>query len=243
MRKNIVFVLVFLLSLSMVSCGVVNSEDNLTSIQACGHYGVLAMSAPDAKHVSVNVIEKDAYGRILFEFSADSAFTEADTFYDFDDIAYVICQKAEKDYTYFYEDICYSYDVDNSAVIEELKIKNDWNEELDVTKMSRRKIKLSFDQWFIEKDDLDYSKIIQSLAQYGIDEKNIDFLVFDDFDGYGKELHVLGLKEIAEQETSNFYLVIVNDSYEVSLLKIDPNDFDSRSIAKFKKANGWKYGF
>ena len=72
---------------------------------------------------TVNILERDGQGRILYEYTTKSLITgEQET-------AVVICQKCDNDFVYFYEDKCYLTGEPSEEEIRQLKVQNRWGEE------------------------------------------------------------------------------------------------------------------
>jgi hypothetical protein len=106
-------------------------------------YAVACYSVPfitgDPNFDSVKVVEKDKYGRILYEYTSDT-----DALYEYNSNylhALLIRQKSDKKITFYYDN--YSFIIstgDNSfsdSDIQRLKELNDWNRELASEKMSK----------------------------------------------------------------------------------------------------------
>lgn len=231
-------ILIFAFSLSFISCATAFVNDGeYTQIIACGAYGTLGMFDSDTKGKKVNIIERDEYGRVLFEYFAYNSFTQDE------DSVYVICQKTDREYTYFYEDVCYTHKTDNPSEIERLKEDNDWKKELNPSEMSRRRVKLSFDLYLIQETLIDYKKAKDFIISNYIEENRFKDFYFEDSDNSGKELYILEAWQDEKSDTIDFYLVLFDTLYNPVLLKITPEQLDRAAIIEFKKINGWSYGF
>ena len=100
-------------------------------------YGVAMYSIPGVgdETTTISIIEQDSYGRTLFRAVVPSGLYG----YGNDGIAYAICQKSDKQYTYFYPNVCYflrsSQSEFTDELLTELKLLNDWESELCEQKM------------------------------------------------------------------------------------------------------------
>ena len=185
-----------------------------------------------------DVIEKDAQGRELFEIVEDNAFM--DEAYE---MVYVICQKYDDDYVYYYEDSAHMLKSSKTDSIEALKERNDWGKPLDESKMSRRTATFTFDMTIIVDDGLDNDKVKDVLSQeLGTTSDAIVHIYFDDMDPNGLVLYDVLIKDpVTEQKT--YYFAIFDSAYHVSILTVeDINEYD-KGLREFKQANGWEYGF
>ncbi|MBO5790774.1 MAG: hypothetical protein J6R40_06410, partial [Clostridia bacterium] len=136
-------------------------------------------------------MERDAQGRELLEFSYDNAFMD-----DAIKTAYVICQKYDDDYVYYYEDFAYMLEFSETDSIEALKERNNWGKPLDESKMSRRTATFTFDMGMMSVEHgLDYDKVKDVLSQeLGTTNDAIVHLYFDDMDPNGLVLFVVPIK-------------------------------------------------
>lgn len=136
MRKHAVIMLLFFLS---------------TCLNACYREGSIdATGRSDIHHIVVNSVpyvlqgdrmldyvwykETDAYGRELFLYQTELYMSTIDL-----DI-WVICQKTEKNQTYYYEDFCYYVCQEGTQISDTelalLKKQNDWGKPLDEERMT-----------------------------------------------------------------------------------------------------------
>lgn len=216
------------------SCGEVRLDSKLA---ICGAYSVPGMFCSDLKGdaISCNIIEEDPEGRVLFEYASTSIVT------GLRESALVICQHSDDEYVYFYEDICYCLDDKDQLTIEVLKEENDWGQPLDYSKMSRRKVKVSFDLFILTDSELEYTKLLDvSSKAIKIDNSQIEALCFVDHDSAGHVLYYL-IPDLSV--TTHTYLVLFDSRYNASVLEVMDKKIDQAAIALFKRENGWIYGF
>lgn len=226
----IVFNIIF--SLSGCSEGVSDS----IHLQICGSYSVPGMFCPDLKGYEsiVEVLEQDSKGRILYEYTSYNLVTEKR------ETALVLCQTADKEYVYFYEDQCYLLPDYCESDIGALKERNDWDAPLNEEKMSKRKIEATLDLYIITDSPLSYSQVKGVVCQtMNITQDEVKELSFVDMDSGGKTLYWLYFDKDGVQEK---YLVLVNRLYEVSFLKIINSEIDTEALTAFKQENRWIYG-
>lgn len=109
-----------------------------------------------------------------------------------DETAVVICQAIDSDYVYFYEDICWhmgEYTEDDLATLKE---QNDWEEELDFDKMSKRKNKVTFDGFLLTTHELEYKPLkVACCKELNIQEEQITGMPTLDKNDKGYELCLL----------------------------------------------------
>lgn len=204
-------------------------------LTVCGSYAVPGMFCYAFKgdYCSVNVIERDEQNRILFEYNCYSVIEEKEK------KAYVICQKYDSNYVYYYEDICFSFS-DDEETLSELKAQNDWGKSLNQSKMSRRKCDFTFDLEIIKASELDYGEAREVCAKtFGINEEKIAELCFIDSDSAGNEMCFL--KTASDEEKK--YLVVINKDYEIDYLCLTEDLLETEDFIEFKKRVGWVYGF
>lgn len=94
------------------------------------------------------MVEKDDYGRILYSVcSVDDESNNVFSDYVSDDLknspvlAYVVCQKIDDNYVYYYKSHCYKFVSSvptENIIISQLKEKNDWNTPIDENKLVKR---------------------------------------------------------------------------------------------------------
>ncbi|MBQ7828711.1 MAG: hypothetical protein IJ345_00365 [Clostridia bacterium] len=212
-------------------CPPTHLENNV--LQIAGSYSIPGMQDPDLKGSSqIEVLERDSYGRILYSYSCYNSITAKDV------VAIAICQKSDRDYVYFYEDICYILGEYEDGDVDALKATNDWESPYNESKMSRRKIKYTFDLQIIDDCDQKFYTVQKVFVKaVGIKESNIYNYGFVDYDANGLAVYFFAINN--EDGTKNQYYVISNDSYEISYIRINQLD----DIVSFKKENGWKYGY
>lgn len=238
MKSNKIFFIIFATFFIMVLClsmfsGCSTKPPERAVLQIAGNYSMPGMSNHDLKGFSpIEVLERDSYGRILYSYSCYNIITEKD------EIAIAICQKSDQDFVYFYEDICYAIGDYDDSHMDALKAANDWESPYNDSKMSRRKIKYTFDLYIIDDCDQKFYTVQRAFFKtVGIKESNIYNHCFVDYDSNGLAAYVFCVNN--EDGTKDKYYVISSDSYEISYVKISKLD----DIVSFKKENGWKYGY
>lgn len=130
MKKKMLVLLILCLSL----CGCYRNgslgQTKLYNIAAIVEAGVPYGFTRDTAFDEIKLLETDNYGRTLYQYCR---YTQKLEFY-------VICQKTNEPYAYYYEDMCYlvHYDQQEAFTPEEiswLKEANDWNNPLVESKM------------------------------------------------------------------------------------------------------------
>ena len=215
--------------------------DDTQYLQVCGFYAVPTVASDDIKDKSlkVEIKEIDNYNRTLFEFSVLNYATDKREEY------VVICQKydthySHQRYVYFYEDICYILKTDDFTEIELLKKKNDWNMPLDETKMSRRKISISYDGMLSKVPYIQEKKVLESVISTGVVNGNITTHHCIDTDGSEHEMLIIQADNDGILTT---YYVIADKNYNVSILELTDKELTLDEYVEFKRDNGWIYGW
>ena len=231
-------VVVLLMIVSSILCSTACiQQTNTNGLAICGPYAVPGMLCVDLKghSYSCEILETDAENRTLYRYTAQNLIM------DHQETVLVICQKIDSRFVYFYEDICYSSDSTEDTDIETLKAKNDWNYPLDEEKMSRRPIGVSFDQYLIMDNQLDYGQILSRICKEAdILSAQIIELGILDYDSCGHELYYLSFEQSG---TISKYLLIVDANYELSFLELENDIIDILELLQLKHDSGWRYGF
>ncbi|MBQ7049059.1 MAG: hypothetical protein IJN87_00385, partial [Firmicutes bacterium] len=235
MRKAILFVSVILYLVNLTACYNKYRKGLWLDLGICASYAVPGMYVNELRGTyDYEIIETDSYGRILYKFEAKNVLTEKE------EIVYVICQKNVSKYVYFYEDICYQFAQNHNDDLMELKERNDWECELDKEKMSRRESMVNLDHYIIEDCDLENLEVREVAAkEFGVTRYMVSIISFLDVDSEGKGMYLLSVEK--DNEVTK-YVAIVSTDYDISYMEA-PNEVDGEMFSKFKKENGWKYGW
>ena len=111
---------------------------SIPSIFSIAIYSLLGVTGSEFD--DIEILEKDSKGRVMFSFCAYGYSIENnDNLYSI-----IICQKSDLKYTYYYPDCNYIVAPTKNEISEEeiceLKEKNDWDKELNQSKMIKAKI-------------------------------------------------------------------------------------------------------
>lgn len=233
MKKYKSFLALYLmLVIFLTGCDLHSPSHNLV---VCGSYAVPGMLCSELKGgtYQCEVLETDSYGRILFSYSTKSIITKEE------ETAMVICQVSDSQYVYFYEDICYLWGEVTEDGIMQLKEHNDWECELDYTKMTKRENKVSFDLFLITDSNLYYNDILSAISdELQIQESDIKVVCFLDKSPSGQELNWV---EIQKENSLQKYYMIINNDYELWYVEVDEDDTDLSTVVTFKQESGWDY--
>lgn len=205
-------------------------------LAVCGSYAVPGMFCNELKGgtVSCDVVEKDAYGRLLFAYTTYSNLTNRE------ETAYVVCQKYDADYVYFYEDIGYLFAADYAHDAAHLKSRNDWDMPLDETKMSRRKNKVTVDLCIAKDTDQRWSNTEKACAEVlGIEPAKIEPYGFVDSDANGHEITLI---RCGDEQSDAYFTMTLTDG-TASVLKIADQTINQAQLTAWKHECGWVYGF
>lgn len=140
-KTRSIILLVFVSALILTGCR--GSKE--TSPDIIARYQI-PFAAVGQRWNQVELMELDAMGRELYVYQTEGQYTNV--FSDYMDqsyvnapvIAYLIVQKADRDFVYCYQQICYEYAPsaaqESSDIITSLKAKNDWGKPLCDEKMT-----------------------------------------------------------------------------------------------------------
>ena len=202
----------------------------------------------------VEEIEKDSYGRILF------TYTVEDDFYPIS--AYVICQKTDEEFVYYYEDRCVLASKKFSSIqdneLSNLKLQNDWekpfSKEKCVRKTALKQKKAARDYNTVEGFELEkplkfQDKISEVFREnrWLTSDYNILLYYYAGMDVKGRVLYYVNLRVNSEKHQQDyigsqyFAIILENDcTYnEKSCILIDDFYNCSEDIFRLKKRVNW----
>ncbi len=205
---------------------------------------------------TVEILETDDYGRILFSYTEDCM--------DYDGVGYyvLIMQRTDGEKAYYYPDDCYMFtfleeedaliDIDSDE-IKELKELNDWDKPLDESKCEGTDIIRKKPDGNIKVNNNYFEDIVREYHENSgryIHPKNISFVHYFRFgigDDYGREMYVVytRFEEFTEKTETNYeyvFLVVVNpdksyDPQTVVILEDLANPRDE--VKQIKAQTGW----
>ena len=199
----------------------------------------------------VKIMEEDAFGRVLFSYYDDkSDYCGEDIF------AYLICQKVDETYVYYYPDYNYILNEWNHVdipfseeEIEDLKRKNDWGKEINEEKFIKYEITREKKKPNVKIEDKKFQAIFNKVAMnHGriVDESTIyPYTRYLTSDSYGRMIYY------AEASLPNnhiegigYILAIIfnpDGSYDEETCVLELNDFyhEQDRLKEFKELNGW----
>lgn len=234
MKKGLTYMcLILIVACLFTSC---NAGNQMNTLAVCASYGVPGMFCYDLKgdSYSCKIVEEDSYGRILYEYTAFSIVTEQE------ETVFVICQRADSQYVYYYEDNCYTV-ASAQNDLTTFKEINDWNGPFEERKMSRRSIQISFDLNIVIDSPLEYEQVKNTcIKELDVSYEQIDELCILDSDSSGCELYWLKLNCTDEPKT---YYVIIDSLYTPTFLVGEDSFIESENLRLFKTQAGWHYGY
>lgn len=210
----------------------------------------------------IEILETDEFGRVLFfydEYYNDSIDPKPDF-----GMAFVIMQKCTDNYVYYYQDACYFPYFDtvddyeevlkrvDANDLNELKMRNDWNKELDESKCTKTQKTTIKPDGNVKVKDYEFDTIIYSYAKangyQGSDKKTFKFSKYCNSDIYGKELYYvycMSSDDYGNGETvygTYDYAVIVNSDGSFSdnpIVEITDLTNSYETIELLKQQNNW----
>lgn len=226
-------VILFILIMVLVVCIGCGKQYLGDSLAICGSYAIPGMFCFELKGGTYRyeVLEEDAYGRILFSYTTQHCVT------DQEETAVVICQAMDSDYVYFYEDICWIIGEHTEDDIAALKEQNDWEQELNFDKMSKRQDKVTFDYWIDVEKVLDTNLLKEKCNEkMKLPEYSIKSLSLVDKNNMDYELRLLTFEKDGIEEE---YYILANPDYEIAYMDAGEEPVDRDTLVAFKKAFGW----
>ena len=240
MKKFICLVLVIvMLLLFLTSCvfdALLKVDSPFLLLTACVRYSVPGFYQSDLKgaDTETDVVEVDDYGRTLICYTGYNFLT------DKNECVYVICQKHSNSIVYFYENVNYTWAGESTTDLENFKKKNDWNCAINESKLSSRKVYVSFDLCLVKNSP--FSKISDedfylSLSENcGIAQDMIYSVKYCDWDGQNRVLYLIRL------ENGEQLFCVVDTEYNTFTVEIEnSNDFYAE-LYDLKHKSGWHYG-
>ena len=229
-------IILVLLAISAGGCLRTYTHDKVEMVTEIFH-AIPDLDNHDLNSIRCEVIETDKHGRRLF------AFTNGDL------RGYCILQRTDDSYAYYYDNVSFrledkrlsvlidDYDPDD---LKELKGKNDWDKELDESKMVK-KIFVKATELVRSREPIFDQKTVNKLVSKSLEGKDTTsfYSSFCDYSQTGQELFY-----IKKYANGNEYLLILNSdgTYdpENGLVKIDDWDNINSLLAEIKENNGWE---
>jgi hypothetical protein len=186
----------------------------------------------------IEILEQDTKGRVMFSFNSKVTSIDDTTGV----YSIMICQKTQGEYTYYYPDFNFIVAHNKEEITEDeiaaLKNRNDWNKDIDESKMTKVKI-----TWSKTKDNYSGSKKTKIFK----DQKKVDFAnEYIEFASLGTDKNKRWLYFVRILDNNNSYkrsyvLILNNDnSYEPSYLQqIDDLWNYQDQLKAFKELNNW----
>ena len=201
---------------------------------ACAYYSVPGFFEPDLKDAHDNIIETDNFGRDLVYVKRYNFITQTS------ESAYVIIQKYGNSVVYFYENINYMFINDTNKTLDDLKKANDWNSALNESKLSSRKVSVSFDMFledYYPSHSLSSDDLFSSLEKYSIKKDSVTEWFFCDWDKKNQVLFFMKL----DNEEKYFFIwdIVSNDTF---ITKFEDLYDCSNELINLKSQSGWSYG-
>ncbi len=258
-ESRIVFIIVFIVLLASMSIACFR-----TGMEPRSYYGphwdlftqaAFSIAGTDEMGTRISSLETDEFGRILFEVkffgnSIDRLFipnreTSGRLF------AYAICQKADDEFVYYYEDDSFSiFGAQDEFTDDErnaLKQRNDWNKPPNDEKLTFRRIvnldkgrlRVSADYDNNFRREMDAMKVFR--RHVTVNENALLRKVLLDIDKDGGMLFIMWLGYNNDQATEGWFMLMPpSASGQNSLVsKINDPIHYWRELKEFKLDNGW----
>lgn len=205
---------------------------------------------PGARNDTIEVIEEDNYGRVLFRFSSDGVFfvDASQVVEDRNLKAYVICQKSTKTEAYYLENECYlvakDWDYFTEDVLADFKNKNDWNKELVDSKLTCCKIgEPTSDMSFHLPSDEEIRSIIGKLDEDVTWTEEVTWTTdFINYDATGRALVFVRVHSNSSVQFCGSYIMISDSTGSFTIeatQKIDDFYNHKQELINLKEKVGW----
>ena len=232
MRKFYRILLIVCCIMLFSSCG---KADHGLELELCGSYAVHGMFYGELRGTESRAVqlETDRYGRELFAYTAPNLFADEML------TAYVICQKTDSQYVYYYEDICYYIGGSDEAALDQLKYQNDWDMPLEEEKLSKRNNRITFDLYIsLGRTILDSDVYEQAGRELSISREQMQATKLLDLNTQKQELHLL---RTGEGPTTKQYLLLLTPEGKFFWKELSVGIPAPEEIAEFKANHGWSY--
>ncbi len=241
--KNKRFIVLFCICICFVFTSCFNDyeyQGDYPALQTMAVNSILGVSGGYSDVVKVE--EVDEYGRLLFYFesSAIMEYTKIS--------AYLIAQKYDEEYVYYYPD--YNFIIAPTAEelteekITELKNKNDWGAEMNMDrciKKSIQSVKPDFDPWKVSVvPERQLDKAFEIINQ----NKTYDYYtaIYLTSDFYNR--HIYMFAAVTDEKSRDAYAVLFDlmDSAEnkIHIFKLSDCYNYQDELKAFKEENGWE---
>lgn len=242
LKRTIIISLIALLLVSIYCCQSIDltRASNLHiegKLQIAGSFSVPGMFCEEIKGMAsdAEIIETDDYGRILYSYTTYNAILNVENC-----TATVICQKIDDDYIYFYEDVCYIVSGISEQTVDDLKEENDWNKELDKSKLSQRLYRVSLDLFIV--DDLDYDDLDVAWSDFENETKTSDLKqISNAFLGqpYPTNETSMWWRSVEKDSEIVNYVIIFKEDKVLDYIVIEDVSKLPETLHSFKQKNGW----
>ena len=242
---------IFLINCSLTGCRFTGYKGEHPALYTEAVNSLLGMRGYHSHGDSIiKIIDEDSFGRILFSYYDDSYF------YGKISLHYLICQKIDETYVYYYPD--YNFIVNewnqldvpfSEKEIEDLKNKNDWDKELDEEKFIKNEVVRMKKEPEVEIKRKDFDVLFRKISKdHGriSDESMIKPAVrYLTSDSYGRTLYYVSVahKDISKKDMQYHLVIIFNPdgSYDESKCVMEfTNSYHYQdSLKEFKELNGW----
>ena len=254
MKKTISFVLLLLvLLLSLTGCikkGYSNHEysGEYSDLYTVAINSVLwnnghSFSADKYANSQIEIIDRDEYGRILFTYY-EKYYAGAGISHS----ALIVLQSSNEKEVFYYEDANYivkeqtlytqNIEAFENAEIEQLKLENDWNQEIKFDKCIKKEI-------IKQKQVVPYEEQIKNriVDEFSLTARKYSlFTHFLTYDSSNSKFIIYGYIRINEKEGTYFIALAESDNESLKSLKflVPSNVFDCKTdFIDFKEENNW----
>ncbi|MBQ7699847.1 MAG: hypothetical protein IJT49_05845 [Clostridia bacterium] len=242
---SIILIILLVFGTLITGCRDINDNPDMIDYEKMTAYAAIHSLVHENQYdYSVNELETDEYGRVLFSVAVTSLYSNA----NFGSYV-VIMQGCTKGGVLYYEDIAYYSGDENEEKTASLKDANDWNTPINESKITKRRMHMEYPpgegMYFgstltetgrsrPKKEWNDYIKIVYSSLNISKDDYEI---VISDYDESGKWL--LCVREGGTNNTK--YFVIASERKVLSFIENDDSDAIISDIISMKQESNWNF--
>lgn len=228
--KRLIVLIIFSSSLFTGCSEPLPPVSEKTALAVCGSFCVAGMYCADLKGdaFACNVLERDDYGRVLYEYITKSVITGKQ------ETAWVICQKIDDSFVYFYEDVCYLFGTPSEEALRQLKVQNQWGEEFHFRGMTKRPLKVTFDLFIVMESPFETKQVKSECCKLlSLSASQVKELCIIDAT-YKSALYWLEFEDSGKRSTG--YLLLTPDG--CAFLGADSHS-SPETLKDFKEKNNW----
>lgn len=231
-KKVLIILIMALFTVLLISCNLYKKNEQFEALKTEAVYS--AYGFPGFPTDSLSIKETDEFGRILYLFNGinNAGFYESGSSF------LLICQyiNYEDEYVYFYPEIniiiLESLNYSDSD-INQLKEKNDWNNELNLAKCIKKKIGTY-------KINTEQERIRNIVYKYFPTEVKYNEKIFlHDIDKNGVEIYAV---KLWQPEMEDICFIVITNEFDYIIERVYERD-NSEQIKRLRNMFEWQWDY